>query len=210
MNPYGVGNAAVTATSILRARRDESVNVSPLDIGDGPSMNIIADEDDITVTLRPNGPATGGAGVPSGLANIPLGTLLDRGQVQNHANLELIGSVIQIRRADRAPCRTAAHALADERRFLRSPRANGPPHSSARERVRRGDLPSTHERARLLSCHRCRRRHAAHLFGERRRPIDAEPRATSGLSTAEPFVVASQDADHPFMLVTYMTSSCPR
>ena len=60
------------------------------------SLNIIAAEDNTTVTIEPVAAITGGGGVPGGAANQPLDIMLNAGQqAQITQNGELTGSVIQ-------------------------------------------------------------------------------------------------------------------
>jgi hypothetical protein len=213
MNPYGGGNAAVTAASLLlpTSAWDTNyiaVNVSPLDIGYGPSMNIIAMEDATTVTMLPLQPVSGGGGVPGGPANTPLSFVLDRGrQAQITQNLELSGSVIQ---SDKPigflagqPCMRwpIGTAYCDHGEQMIPPvRALGTKYVGVMHRQRNvepafwrivGAVDGTQ-----LS-------YSTDVGG----PATINQGEQAFFPTTTPFVVESQDTDHPFMLFSYMTGS---
>jgi hypothetical protein len=101
INPYGGGSAAVTGASLLLPTSVWGTNyvaVNAYEANDvaNPSMNIIAAEDNTTVTLLPVNPVQGGNGIPSGPANTPLSFTLQKGQqAQLSQSLYLTGSVLQ-------------------------------------------------------------------------------------------------------------------
>ncbi len=92
MLPYGGGAAAATGASLLipsSAWGDNYVAVSamdtdgpapPIPVMDGPSHDIVAREDNTTVTIRPKSKIDGGGGLPAGAANSEYTFTLDRGQ----------------------------------------------------------------------------------------------------------------------------------
>lgn len=78
MLPYGGGKAAATGASLLLPTSAWSNNyvavtaydtldgsAPPIDIAQGPSMNIVAKEDNTTITMRPMSAIAGGNGVPA-------------------------------------------------------------------------------------------------------------------------------------------------
>jgi hypothetical protein len=96
MLPYGGGAAAATGATLLipsSAWGDNYIAVSaidndgqapPISVAMGPSHNIVAREDNTTVTIRPKSAIAGGGGLPAGVANQPYTFTLNRGQ---HAQL---------------------------------------------------------------------------------------------------------------------------
>ncbi len=213
MNPYGGGNAAVTAASLLlpTSAWDTNyiaVNVSPLDIGYGPSMNIIASEDDTTVTMLPNQPVTGGNGVPAGPANSPLSFVLNQGQqAQITQDLELSGSVIQsdkpIGLLAGQPCMRwpTGTAYCDHGEQMVPPiRALGNEYVAVMHRPRKTE-PAFY---RIVGAVDGTQLTYSDAVGG---PASVNLGQQAVFSTSQPFVVKSQDENHPFMLFTYMTSS---
>ncbi len=213
MNPYGGGNAAVTAASLLlpTSAWDTNyiaVNVSPADIGYGPSMNIIAAEDDTTVTLLPNHNLAGGNGVPSSSANVPVDIVLNRGQqVQITQVEELSGSIIQsdkpIGHLAGQPCMRwpIGVAYCDHGEQMIPPiRALGHEYVAVMHRPRANE-PAFYRV--IGAVDGTQLTYSSNVGG----PATLDLGQQAVFSTTQPFVVSSQDADHPFMLFTYMTSS---
>src|SRR5688572_16067530 len=110
MLPYGGGAAAATGASLLlptSAWGDNYVAVSaydteappiplPPEFQQGPSYNIVAKEDNTTVTLRPKSAVAGGGGLPAGAANQPYTFTLMRGQYAQITQMDpLSGSPIE-------------------------------------------------------------------------------------------------------------------
>jgi hypothetical protein len=107
MLPYGGGAAAATGASLLlptSAWGDNYVAVSaidpegpapPIPVAQGPSHNIVAMEDNTTVTIRPKSAIGAGGGLPAGAANAPYTFTLDRGQYAQFTQFQpLSGSPI--------------------------------------------------------------------------------------------------------------------
>jgi IgGFc binding protein len=100
MNPYGGGNAAVTGASLLLPVSSWDTNyvantASPDTVG-GPSINVIAAQDGTTVTMLPSVALTGGNGLPSGAANTQVKFNLKKGeQAQFIQQADLVGSILQ-------------------------------------------------------------------------------------------------------------------
>ncbi len=92
MLPYGGGAAAATGATLLipsSAWGDNYIAVSamdadgptpPIPVADGPSHNIVAREDNTTVTIRPKSAIAAGAGMPAGAANQPYTISLNKGE----------------------------------------------------------------------------------------------------------------------------------
>jgi hypothetical protein len=218
--PYGGGAAAATGASLLipsSAWQSNYIAVSawdlpptgiPINVG-GPSHNIVAAVDNTTVTIRPTSNIAAGASVPAGTANTPWSITLNRGQyVQLTQSDPLSGSPItsdfpvgvfgghQIMDVDRCcgdhgeQMLTPVSALGSE--YIAAPHGTRKPTGSD-PRVFRiyGAVDGTQ--------------------------LTYEPpnigAATVGqggmveIRTASPFVVKSQDMDHPFALFTYMTGA---
>ncbi len=212
INPYGGGNAAVTAASLLlpTSAWDTNyiaVNVSPQDISP-PSMNIIATEDDTQVTLLPVAAVAGGGGIPAGAANQPLVFTLQKGQqAQITQTAELTGSVIEstkpVGHMAGQPCMRmpTGTAYCDHGEQMIPPvRALGSEYVGVMHRQR------TTEPAfwRVIGAVDGTQLSWSSNVGG---PTTIARGQHVLFSTDQPFVVKSQDADHPFMLFSYMTGS---
>ena len=101
MNPFGGGSAAVTGASLLLPTSvwDDNyvvANAYQYFAPRVPSFNVVASEDNTTVTLEPVAAVDGGGGIPAGQAGQPLEFTLDAGEhAQISQQAELTGSVIQ-------------------------------------------------------------------------------------------------------------------
>ncbi len=214
INPYGGGSAAVTGASLLlpTSAWDTSyvaVNVTPNDIYP-PSLNIVARDDGTIVTLTPVADVVAGNGVPGGTAGQPLTINLNKGQ---HAQItqaaELTGSSISTNKpvgfmagqpCMRWPVGTfycdhgeqmvpPVHALGN--RYVGvGYRARVPGETSYWYRLV-GAVDGT-----ALT-------YSTQVGG----PATLSKGQSVTFQTGTPFVVESQDTDHPFMLFTYMSSS---
>jgi hypothetical protein len=90
MLPFGGGAAAATGASLLLPSSAWSTNyvaveaydteAPPIDFGMGPSMNIVAMEDATTVTIRPKSALLAGGGLVAGAAQQPYTFTLGKGQ----------------------------------------------------------------------------------------------------------------------------------
>jgi hypothetical protein len=212
MNPYGGGSAAVTAASLLLPTSAwdtnyVAVNVSPYDIAP-PSMNIIAYQDDTTVTLLPNQAVQGGGGIPPGAANSPLMFQLDRGQqAQISQAAELTGSVIQSDKpigflAGQSCMRwPTGVAYCDHGEQMVPPvRALGNEYVAVMHRPRFGEpafwrIVGAVDGTQLT--------YSTDVGG----PASINLGQQVVFPSSTPFTVKSQDADHPFMVFSYMTGS---
>jgi IgGFc binding protein len=219
MLPYGGGAAAVTGATLLlpASAWDQSyvaVNAYGADMnaefGVGPSMTIVAAADDTHVTLVPKVFLGPGAGVTAAAAGSKATYTLAAGQtLQLTQAEELTGSPIQ---ADKPVGLFAGHQCTN------TP-ANSPYCDHAEQQI-----PTVralgHEYATVA--HRQRTTIAEQpiyrLIGAVDGTVlDWEP-AIGGpvtlefgqvieLTATQPFVVRSQDAEHPFLLLSYMTGA---
>ncbi|HWB76288.1 MAG TPA: IgGFc-binding protein, partial [Nannocystaceae bacterium] len=215
MNPYGAGaGGAVAGASLLLPTSTwdtnyVAANAYQADLsGEWPSMNIIATEDDTTVTMLPVANVEGGGGVPSGAAGVALDIVLQRGE---HAQLtqeaELTGSVLQ---SDKPIGLMAGHnalrvpvgvSYADHAEQMIPPvRALGSEYVGVMH-LPRGGEPAVW---RLVGAVDGTTLDWSSDVGG---PATLERGQIAELVTGEPFVVASQDEEHPFMLFTYMSGS---
>ncbi len=212
MNPYGGGSAAVTAASLLLPTSAwdtnyVTVNVSPQDIA-SPSMNIVAYQDATQVTLLPTQAVQGGGGIPGGAANTPLSFTLNKGQqAQITQAAELTGSVLQ---SDKPvgffagqPCMRwpTGVAYCDHGEQMIPPvRALGNEYVAVMHRPRMSEpaywrIVGAVDGTQLS--------YSTDVGG----PATIDRGQQVVFPTSTPFVVSSQDEEHPFMLFTYMTGS---
>jgi hypothetical protein len=222
MLPYGGGAAAATGASLLlptSAWGDNYVAVSaydteappiplPPEFQQGPSYNIVAKEDDTTVTLRPKSNIAGGGGLPAGTAGQPYTFTLQRGQYAQITQMDpLSGSPIesdkpvgvfgghQIMSIDRCCGDHGEQMLAPVRalgwEYVAAPHADRNPASEPRIYRIIGAVDGTQ------------------LTYE---PAGVGPAAVNlgeihEIRTATPFVVKSQGSSYPFSMFTYMSGS---
>jgi hypothetical protein len=215
INPYGAGvGAAVAGASLLIPTSAWDTNYVAADAyahdlpGRAPSMNIVATEDDTTVTMNPIVAVAGGGGLPSSAANQVLQFTLDRGQhAQFSQPAELTGSIIE---SDKPIGLMAGHS------GLRVP--IGVSYADHAEQMIPPVRALGHEYVGVM--HRPRGSEGAvwRVVGavggttldwipDVGGPATLEQGEVAEFITPEAFVVTSQDAEHPFMLHTYMSGS---
>ena len=219
MLPYGGGKAAATGASLLLPTSAWSTNyvavtaydsdsAPPIQVAQGPSMNIVAMEDDTMVQMRPVSAISGGNGVPAGQMGQPWTLTLDKGQ---HAQLtqlaRLSGSPItsdkpigvfgghQIMSIDRCCGDHGEQMIAPVRalgyEYVAAPHGDRRPTSEERTYRIFGAVDGTE------------------LIYD---PPNMGP-ATVNLGqmleirSATPFVVRSQGSGNPFLMFTYMTGA---
>lgn len=215
MLPYGGGSAAVTGATLLlptSAWDSNYVAVNAFTPAKESSMDIVAWEDGTTVTLLPVADVRSGGGLPGGKAGTPIDYHLDQGQVlQITQDKELTGSPVQ---ADKPialfagqPCLTvpANVPYCDHAEQQIPPiRALGSEYAAVSHRPR---TTTTEDPPwRLIGA----------VDGTQLTydpPVSGAP-TTINLgdvvevhSRGRPFVVMSQDADHPFVFLSYMTGA---
>ncbi len=215
INPYGAGvGAAVAGASLLIPTSAWDTNYVAADAyqydlaGRNPSMNIVAAEDNTMITMSPVVSVQGNGGLPSGAANQLLQFTLNRGQhAQFSQPAELTGSVIE---SDKPIGLMAGHsglrvpvgvAYADHGEQMIPPvRALGHEYVGVMHRPRGnegavwrviGAVDGT-----TLSWE-------PNVGG----PATLQQGEIAEFITDQAFVVSSQDAEHPFMLHTYMSGS---
>jgi hypothetical protein len=221
--PYGGGSAAATGASLLiptsawqsnyiavSAWDDAAIGI-PINVG-GPSHDIVALEDNTTVTMRPISNIFAGSGVAAGSANQPWSITLNHGEyVQLTQSNPLSGSPI----TSSAPVGVfGGHQIMDIDRccgdhgeqMLTPVTALGNEYVAAPHGVRK---PDDNVDTRIF-----------HIYGA----VDGtqltyEPAGLGSATINEgqmieirvpppaPFVVRSQDINHPFALFTYMSGA---
>jgi hypothetical protein len=213
INPYGGGSAAVTGASLLLPTSVWDTNyfavtVSPYDIF-GPSMNIVATEDNTQITMLPVAAVQGGGGLPSGAANTQYIFNLNKGQqAQFTQQADLNGSVIQSTKPigfmAGQPCMRAPKGVAfcDHGEQMIPPiKALGNEYVGVMFRPRvTGDQAIWH----LVGAVDGTTLTYSNSVGG---PATLQAGQSADFITEQPFTVKSQDADHPFMLFTYMSGS---
>jgi len=212
INPYGGGSAAVTGASLLLPTSVWDVNYIGVnaygyDLYE-PSMNIVAAEDNTTVTILPVGNIAGGGAVPACSTNTACNVTLNRGQnLQLSENDELTGSVIS---ADKPVGLMAGHpcmrtptgvAYCDHGEQMVPPvQALGTEYVGVMYRPRSGE-PAIW---RVIGAVDGTQLTYSNDVGG---PATLQQGQIAEFITADPFVVTAQDDDHPFMLFTYMSGS---
>jgi hypothetical protein len=220
MLPYGGGRARVTGATLLVPTSAWDVNYVVADAYQAPSMInedragpttvVLASQDGTTVTLNPTADVVGGGNVPPSLAGTPASYVLNHGQyLQFTQPAELTGSVVQ---ADKpvsviggatvmdVPLEVARADSAEQ--MLPPVRALGSEYVAARYRNR--GMTEESPPWRMVGVV-----NGTTLTYDPAQP----PGAPSVLSAQElvefdapgPFVVRSQDANHPFYFASYMT-----
>jgi len=212
INPYGGGSAAVTGASLLLPTSAWDTNyvvINPLPASIGvPTTNIIAIEDDTEVTIEPIADLIGGGGVPNSGKGVPAVFTLSAGEhAQISQEAELTGSVIQTTKkvglmgghtGMQAPVGTGYSDHAEQ--MIPPVRALGSEYVGVMHRPRVdepgiwrvvGAVDGT-----TLSW-------SSDVGG----PPSVNRGDTAEFVTADPFVVSSQDEDHPFVLFNLMSGS---
>ncbi|HWU86286.1 MAG TPA: IgGFc-binding protein [Kofleriaceae bacterium] len=214
INPYGGGAVAVTAASLLlpSSAWDTNyiaVNVSAQASGP-PSLNIIAREDGTIATITPRVTVNGGNGIPVGAIGQPLKIPLSKGQhAQITQSAELTGSVITSNKpigfmagqvCMQMPVGTP---FCDHGEQMIPPiRALAHRYVGVMYRPRIAAETSTFWRV-VGAVDGTQLTWTSDVGG----PATLSKGQSVVFQTGAPFVVSSQDRDHPFMLFTYMTSS---
>ncbi len=217
ISPYGGGSVAVTAASLLvpASAWDMNyiaVNVAPKSSAGGgrPSLNIVARENGTIATINPVAAVQGGGGVPGGPAGQPLALNLRKGQ---HAQIsqddELTGSVIS---ANKPIGFMAGHtcmnmpadvSFCDHGEQMIPPtRALSHRYVGVMYRPRVPTETSTFWRV-VGAVDGTQLTWSSNVGG----PTTLNKGQSMVFQTGQPFLVSSQDKDHPFMLFSYMTSS---
>ena len=210
MNPYGGGSAAVTGASLLLPTSAWGTNyVAVNGYKGGPqatSLNIVAAEDDTEVTMLPVANIVGGGGLPPGSANGAFTFTLSAGQ---HAQLtqqaELTGSILEASkpvglmaggRCSFVP--QGVYACDHLEQMIPPIAALGSEYVGVMHRPR-GAEPAVWRVIGAVD--------GTQLVwsSDVNGPFALDRGQIAEFATAQPFVVKSQDAAHPFILMSYMT-----
>ena len=215
INPYGGGSAAVTAASLLLPTSAwdldyVAVNVTAQGIAGSPSLNIVAREDGTIATLTPNAAVQGGGGIPAGAAAVPINITLNKGQhAQITQGAELTGSTVTANKPigmmAGQPCMNmpTQTAFCDHGEQMIPPvRALGSRYVGVMYRPRVVTETSTFWKI-VGAVDGTSLTYSTNVNG----PATLNKGQTVTFETGTPFIVTSQDKDHPFMLFTYMSSS---
>jgi hypothetical protein len=214
INPYGGGSVAVTAASLLLPtsvwdNNYVAVNVSPASAGN-PSLNIIAKDDGTQVMVTPKQAIQGGTNIPATAAGQPVTITLNKGQhAQITQSAELTGSPIQ---STKPVGFMAGHtcmnmpvgtSFCDHGEQMIPPvKALGSRYVGVMYKPRVGNETSTYWRI-VGAADGTTLTWSSNVGG----PTTLNKGQEVTFQTGTPFVVQSQDKDHPFMLFTYMTGS---
>jgi hypothetical protein len=228
MLPYGGGRARVTGSTLLLPTSAWGVNYVVADaykaplttmipqMRAGPTTVLVASQDRTTVTIKPTVDLLGGGGLDGAVAGAPASYALNRGQyLQFTQRDELTGTAVQ---SDRPVAVIGASTLMDlpldVRRADSAEQMLPPVHALGSEyvavRYRTRDSSGAEESVpwRLVGV----------VDGTRLSYEPAAPPGAPSMLRAQelaefgspgPFVVRSQDADHPFYMASYMTGGTP-
>jgi hypothetical protein len=218
--PYGGGQSALTSATLLlptHAWGDNYVAVSPMGNGFGfgafgkfPVLDIVAHQDNTTVTISPTVAIVGGANVAATGKGVPKTYTLQRGQVLQFTQPEALdGSAIK----SNVPVGMWAgmtafgvKACCDESAHQQIPpvRALGSEYVGVRYRNRYDNKGEESVPWRIVGAIA-----GTKLTWEPSTPAGAPTSLAAGqvalFEAPGPFVVKSQDAQHPFYLAAYMT-----
>ena len=220
MLPYGGGAAAATGASLLlpsSAWGDNYIAVSaidptgpppPIPVAQGPSHNIVAKEDNTTVTIRPKSNIAAAGGLPAGMANQPYTFTLNKGQYAQFTQFQpLSGSPIT---ADKPVGVFGGHQImsidyccGDHGEQMLAPvRALGSEYVAAPHPDR---VPATEQRIYRIwgAVDGTQLTYDPPNVG----PAQVRLGEMLEIRTATPFSVRSQDTSHPFAMFTYMKGS---
>ncbi len=216
MNPYGGGSAATTAASLLLPTSVWGTNYVAANAGYTDdtqfylpaSMNVVAMEDATTVTMVPTAAVVGGGAIPAAAANVPFTFTLNRGQhAQFTQTEELFGSIISSdkpvgfmagNQCERLPVGYAACDHAEQ--MVPPVSALGSEYVGVMYRSRQGE-PAIWTLVGAVD--------GTQLTWTGGAGGNLPPTLNRGqvaeVITADPFVVKSQDDDHPFELFGAMS-----
>ena len=214
INPYGGGQVAVTAASLLlpTSAWDTNyvgVNVSAASAG-LPSMNIVAKNDNTAVTMIPKVAVTAGTGITGGPAGQPLTFTLNAGQnAQITQSAELTGSAITatgpigVMAGHECMNIPVGTSYCDHGEQMVPPvKALGSRYVGVMYRARAPSETATFWRI-IGAVDGTTLSYSSPVGG----PATINAGESVVFETGTPFVVSSQDKDHPFMLFTYMSGS---
>ncbi len=218
MLPYGGGRARVTAATLLLPTNVWDNNylaanayTAPTMIpGDGPTLAILGQSDNTQVTIRPVKAILGGGGLAGTPADTPVTYRVDRGQyLQLTQNEELTGSAIQ---SDKPIAVIGGNTLVDipvaktradsAEQMLPPVRSLGSEYVAVRYRNRANRGEEVVPWRMIGAVDGTVLSYDPPQLGA---PTALGARQLLEFSATGPFVVRSQDANHPFYLAQYMT-----
>jgi hypothetical protein len=220
MLPFGGGRAAVAGASLLIPTSAWDVNYIAVDAyaawtdpgGSAfPSLNLVAKEDATTITVLPKVAIAGGAGVAPAPAQTPVRYALDRGEmIQISQPDELTGSPVE---SDKPIGLWAGHQ--GMRVPVNAPYADHAEQQIPPIRALGHRYAAVSYRPRTEAPERPPYRIVGVVDGAELTfapPVAGAPATINLGEVAEfiapdPFTVESQDEEHPFLLVTYMTGA---
>jgi hypothetical protein len=213
--PFGGGRSEISDASLLLPTSTWDTNyiaITPRPLGNNtlnPSIAIVAAEDGTTLTILPTVAINPGTGVTGGPANTPQTFPLSRGQVLRiEQDTDLLGSVLSADKpigvwGEQSCINIDAFACDAAHEQIPPIRALGSEYVSVRYRDR---MPGANETPPVRITGAV---DGTQLTWEPAPPMGAIDMVDSGQSfevrSAEPFVVKSQDEDHPFYVAAYMT-----
>lgn len=219
--PYGGGPSAITSATLLLPTSSWDTNyigvepywtVFPGDANQFQWLQIIASQDATSVTISPTAAIEGGAGVAATGAGVPATYTINRGQVlQFTQGAELSGSPIQSdkpiglvggNRCMNIP-NSATYACDAGHQMIPPVRALGNEYAGVRYRNRFDGLEETTPWRVVGAVD------GTTLTYDPAPPPGAPSAINAGqileFSTSTPFVIRSQDEDHPFYMTGHMT-----
>ncbi len=213
--PFGGGRSEISDASLLLPTSTWDTNyvaITPRPLGNNtlnPTIAVVAAEDATTLTILPTVAIAAGTGVTGGPANTPQTFALNRGQVLRLEQAEdLLGSVLSADKpigvwGEQSCINIDAYACDAAHEQIPPVRALGSEYVSVRYRDRLQGAVETPP-VRITGAV-----DGTTLTWEPAPPLGAVTTVESGQSfevrSAEPFVVRSQDEDHPFYVAAYMT-----
>jgi len=218
MLPYGGGHAAVTGATLLMPSNVFGTNYiatnaygsSATSGAPTASMDLVATQDDTTITILPNADIQPGGGIAGSPAGTPISYTLDAGEtLQFTQNQELTGSPIQ---SDKPIGLFAGHPCVDvptTQPYCDHAEQQIPPVQSLGH-----EYMAVTYRQRAQSAENPPWRIIGAVDGTTltySTPVGGPSSVNQGdvveFDSGTPFLVSSQDADHPFLLVGYMTGA---
>lgn len=213
--PFGGGKSEVTDASLVLPTSTWDKNyiaVTPRPIGNNtlnPTVAIVASADNTKVTIRPSVAIVGGGGVAAAPANMPKDYMLDRAQVLRlEQSTDLLGSVISTDKpvgvwGEQACINIDAYACDGAHEQIPPVRALGSEYAVVRYRNRVDNSEETPP-VRFVGAV-----DGTQLAYDPSAPMGAPATIGEGqavdVRSPSPFVVKSQDAQHPFYVAQYMT-----
>lgn len=219
MLPYGGGSAAVTGATLLLPTNVFGTNYIAtggyhgIDGQQGwaaPSMNIVASEDDTTITILPKVALIPGGGVAPAKANVPAVYKLDAGEhLQFTQSADFAGSPIQ---SDKpiglfagVPCvgvPMGANYCDHIEQQIPSIQEMGHEYMGVPYR-QRNNAPENVPWRIIGTVDGTQLSYSKNVGG----PATIGMGEVVEFATGDPFIVRSQDADHPFFFAGYMTGA---